>query len=354
MRLLIIGVVLLAVGVSLSEYNRRTAVPSEPSAPAVVDAPPTKPTKPTLAPDVAALVEVQTPGPEVASAPPAEGLLAGLAAKGAAIDGFAPLLKGDFHARQLGAGYGFAVLAIDVGEGTALVRLEPGEPPALLTTRAARVTALLVDASTLFFAEGGHVFSMSARGEAPTSRALFPKATVTSLGVAGGDLLLAVVPTRGGPGAVLRLDPSDAVTVVASEQKAPSSIVVDGAEVFWLADGLWRGGVDGSFSARISEDAVGPLALDGGALVVGARDALWKMARSGGKPRVLAELQPTALAATSGLVTFADATGRLLRIAGGEPEVVATLGRTVDAVALGGPTSFILTSGTGGAALLAK
>jgi hypothetical protein len=364
MRFLVAGLVLILIGLTLTEYTRRNGAPSSETS-SGDDAKPGGKKKPALPPKVAKLLELSAPDLSEGGAPAeaTASLLASLKTEGPAVGGFSPLLSGDFHPRQLlASGFGYAVLAVDVGQGSALVRVESGTPAKALVTRARRITALTMDGSSLFFAEGSHVFATSARGETPLPRLGFKNAVVTSLAASGDDLVVTLMPADAadadGPvGAVVRIDAAGEVTLLAADQVRPRAVVTDGKEAFWLADGAWRAGLDGSFSSRLAEDAKEPLALDGDALVLGAKGELRRMSRAGGKQVTLAAADVAALVTSSGLVRYATAEtpARLFEVtAGAEPTLVTPFNGPVSALALGGTTLFVLSTDAAGATLLAK
>lgn len=358
MRFLVVGAVLLLIGLGLTEYTRRTEAP--PADESSAEETPGKKT-PKLPEKVAKLLELGTLDRNAPLAPTdaTTTRLAGLKSDAPPIGGLTPLLSGDFTVRQLRAGFGYAVAAIDVGSGSALIRLEPGAPAKPLVTRGKRITALTLDASTLFFAEGGAVFTVSSRGDGLSPRAHFPNGVVTAIAASGDNLVLAVVPA-GDEGAdqasaVVRLDAAGELTLLASNQTRPRALVTDGKEAFWLGDGLWRAALDGSFSSRLAEDVDGPLTLDGDALVAGAASEVRRMSRAGGKAQVLAPMKAAALVTSSGLVRFAtdESPARLFEVtAGAEPSLTATLAGPVSAMALGGTTLFVVSKDAAGATVL--
>jgi len=362
MRFLVAGLVLIVLGLTLTEYTRRRAAPDVETKADDGDAPAKK--KPKLPAKAASLLEVGPPDATPnAPADAAAALLATLKAGGPAVDGFTPLLAGDFKARQLRAtGFGAAILSVDVGDGSALFRLEPDAPPKLLLARARRITALTLDASALFFAEGGAVYASSSRGDAPQPRVSFTRAVVTSLAASGDDLVATVVPANAvdssdAVGAVVRIDAAGELSLLAMEQVKPRGVLTDGKEAFWLADGLWRAALDGAFSSRLAEGAQAPLALDGDTLVVGAKGEVRRLSRAGGKQQALAAVEASALVSSSGLVRFASAEtpAKLYQVtAGAEPTALTTLPGPVSAMALDGTTLFLLTTDATGVVLLAK
>lgn len=367
MRFLVAGLVLIAIGIGLTEYSRRTGKGAAAEVAKPDDAAsPGEPSKPKLPAKVAALLAV-APAPAddvLGAADEATQLLSTLKADAPPIGGFSPLLSGAFTARQVRAGFGYAVVAVDVGAGSALVRVEPGTPPKLVYALKRRLTALTLDASALFFADGARVFTASARGgEAPQARIAFREAVVTALAASGDDVVAAVMPkdqvdSDAAVGAVVRIDAQGDVTLLAADQARPRDVRTDGKEAFWVASGLWRAALDGSFSSRIAEGADGPLALDGEALVAAVGDEVQRLSRAGGKPQVLAPAKAAALVASSGLVRYAtdEAQARLFEVtAGAEPTLSATLAGPVSAMALGGTTLFVVsTDASGAAVLLAK
>jgi hypothetical protein len=360
MRLLIAGAVLIALGLSLAEYTRRAAAPSQ-SAGAQGDA---APAKKTLPPKLATLLELGAPDLNEPAAPvdAAQALVSGLTTDGDASSGFTPLLRGPFTVRHLRAGFGFAVLAVDVGDGSALVRVEPGVPAKVLAARARRITALTLDASTLFFAEGGRLFTLSARGDGLLPRAAFPNAIITSLVASGDDLVFtaspASQPDAAGASVVVRLDAAGELKALAEDQTAPGHLVTDGKEAFWLAGGVWRAALDGSFSSRIADEGDRVLALDGDALVVAAPGEVRRLSRAGGRAQALAPFAAAALVTSSGLTRLATAepNARLFEVTpGAEPILAATLPGPITALALGGTTLFAVSKdATGATVLLAK
>lgn len=359
MRFLLAGAVLIVLGLSLTEYTRRSAQPA--SSTTTEAAEDTTPKKKQLPPKLATLLELGTPdlAEPVAPADASLALLGTLKTDGAPIGGLTPLLTGDFTVRQLRAGFGYAIAAVDVGDGSALLRVEPGTPTKVIATRARRITALTLDASTLFFAEGGRVYTLSARGDGLLPRAVLPNATVTSLAASGDDLLLAVTPPgqadTSTEGAVVRLDAAGELTVLASDQARPRNLLTDGKEAFWLADGLWRAALDGAFASRIADGVQGPLVLDGDALVVGAKDEVRRLSRAGGKAQVLAPFTAAALVTSSGLTRLAtdEPAARLFDVTpGAEPTLSTTLTGPVSALALGGTTLFAVSKDAAGATVL--
>jgi hypothetical protein len=349
MRFLIAGLVLLALAVALTEYTRRTG--TKPTGDTAQDATGGGEKKPALPEKLAKLLETTSLESADEPFPPDAGaeFFASLKTGGAAVGGFSPLLAGNFQGRHLRAGFGYAVLSLDVGSGSSLVRLEPGSPPKPIAWRGRRITALTLDASTLFFAEGGHIFSTSSRGDAPPApRASFKNALVTALAASGDDVVAALVPAAApdaSDGAVVRIDAGGAVTLLASDQRRPRALVTDGKEAFWVAAGLWRAAMDGSFASRIAEGADGPLALDGDALVATFGGEVKRLSRAGGKSQTLAEAHAVALVASSGLTRYAtgESPPRLYEVtAGAAPTLAATLPGKVSAMALGGTTLFVL------------
>lgn len=359
MRLLLAGLACLLVGLGLTEYARRHPASADGGPAAAPSAPPPRPQATT------ALLALG-PAEAMTSAPTAP--FAALVAQGQAlVDGFSVAATGPFAARELRGGFDAALFVMDLEGGSAVVRAAPGQPPRVLLAREAPITRLVVDGSTLFFAEGGLIASTSTRGdEGLTVRARFANAVVTGLAASGDTVVAALVPPGTGPasaapvGAVVRLDASG-VTLLAADQVAPRAVVTDGKEAWWLAGqpaALWRGALDGAFSAQLAADVAEPLVLDGDALVHRAVAAsgpeLRRVGRAGGNLQTLATRNPEWLAAASGLVRFTEG-GALYEVTpGSEPTLRATFPGAAQGVALGGTTLFVLVREGGASHLYAK
>ncbi len=368
MRFLVAGLVLLAFGIALTEYTRRTGGTAPAS---TTEQAPGTPGKPALPKAVSALLETLPAGDDAPVAPDAFSAKLEVPQAPAA-GGFQALAGGDFVARELRGGFGAALFVMDVGGGSALVRAAPGEKPQVLLARQGRIDALAVDGSTVFFSEGGLVASTHARGdEAATVRVRFKNARVTSLATAGDTVVATLMPASADPvstdavGAVVAISGEGEVSLVASEQVRPRDVQTDGKGCFWVAgfpSGLWRGALDGAFSSQLSDRAEGPLALDGDAVlfraVQGSGTELRRVARAGGRMETLATADVAWHVVSSGLVRFVT-TGAPAKVfdvtQGAEPTELAAVPGAARGLALGGSSLFLLTgTDEGGAVLLAK
>lgn len=370
MRLLVAGLVLLAFGIGLTEYTRRTGGPAAARGDASGGA--KTPGRPALPKGVAALLETLPPGEDEPVAPDA--FSAKLATPHDVPGGgvFQGVAGGDFVARELRGGFNAALFVMDVGPASALVRAALSEQPQVLLARKGRIDALAVDGSTVFFSEGGVVAATHARGSEPvTVRARFKNARVTSLGTAGDTVVATLMPASADPlstdpvGAVVAISSTGEVQLVAGEQVRPRDVQTDGKQCFWVAgypSGLWRGALDGSFSSQLSDRAEGPLALDGDGVVFravqGSGTELRRVARAGGRLETLATAEVAWHVVSSGLVRFVTA-GEPAKVfdvtQGAEPTPLAEVPATARGLALGGTTLFLLTgTDAGGAVLLAK
>jgi hypothetical protein len=369
MRFLIAGLVLLAIGISITEYTRRNPPKkdgdSTPTAETPADPGPKKPKWPAA---VATLLELDEKGSEPSSASPELAALLSVPTD-APLSGFAPAAGGAFSARHLSGGFGAALFVIDAQGKSGVVRAAAGEAPKLLFSRDTPVTALDVDGSTLFFASGGLVAETLARGgEGLTVRARFKNATVTSLAAAGDVLLLTVMPKSADPmsgdavGAVVALTGSGELSLVASEVVRPRGAQTDGKDAWWIAGekgALWRGALDGAFSTQLADTAEEPLVLDGDTLYfkapLGTGVELNRVGRAGGNQQALITAEVAHLTATSGLIRFTTtgAGGGLLELtSGSEATKVLELPASSRGVTVGGTTLFLLTQGDDGRSVL--
>lgn len=357
MRMLAAGLALLLLAVGLAEYARRhpTAAADAALAGAAVTA---RPPDPLLATEAAPAD--QGAGDAAAWA----GLLEVPA--GPTPRGFTAVAQGRFAARQLRGGFGAVLFLADIPQASALVRAAGGEAARVVAARVGHVTALHLDGSTAFFAEGGTVLSTGARGGEPvTVRVRFARAVVTSLWAVGDTVYVTLRPaaqpegSEEATGAVARVESDGQVSLVAGAQVSPRAVTADGTEVYWVAGAspaVWRAPRDGSFAAKVAGEAAGPLALDGdGLLFRGTDEALWRVPRAGGAPVAVAPPGVRDFLAVSGLVRFTTSAGVFEVTAGSAPrELLATpaapLGLTV-----AGTSLYVLTAPQpGSAAVLLK
>ncbi len=354
MRFLLVGLALLALAVGLTEYDRRHP-------PAASDAPEHGPAaKPELPASVKTLLATASPAPDVPGpAALVQEVQSKLKPANAVVGGFTTVMTADLPARELRGGFGAVLFVVDLNGASAIVRAVAGESPKVVAARTGRVTAMQVDGSTVFFAEGGRVLSMSARGdEAPVVRVAFTGAKVTSLAPSGDTVFVTLMPVGPDPeGVVAKVESGGTVSLIASEQLTPHAVVADGKDVFWLAgasSSLFRAPVDGSFTSRLVEGAEGPLALDGDALVVGAGGELKRTSRAGGTPVVLAKGPVEAISASSGLVRYLANGGVYEVTAGAEPTELLKTNGTPTGVALGGTSLYVLVAADQTSMLFAK
>lgn len=371
MRILIAGLVALAIGVGLTEYQRRH--PAKTGATETSGATDAEPgaKKPKHPKAVAALLETEPGGTDAPTASPELAALLSTPA-GDAVAGFKPIATGTVQARELRGGFGAALFVVDAAGKSGLVRASPGEAPRLLFSRDEPISALAVDGSTVFFAAGGLVGSTHARGAEPVAvRTRFKRALVTSIASAGETVVVTLMPQGVDPlstdavGAVASLDSAGEVTLIAQDQVRPRAAHTDGKDAYWVAgfpSGLWRGALDGAYSSQLADAAEEPIALDGDGVYfrapLGTGPELRRVGRAGGNLQTLAQVDVSQLVASSGLVRFttAGAQPRLLEVtAGAQPSELMPLTGRAQGLALGGTTLFLLTATDDGrAVLLAK
>lgn len=372
MRFLLAGLACLALGIGLTEYNRRHASKTDTTSTEPAD--PTSPgakKKPKYPRAVAALLETDTAGTDTPTASPELAALLSVPA-GSAGGGFAPIAGGGFSTRELRGGFGAALFVMEVNGKSGLVRASPGDQPKLLFSRNGTIGALAVDGSTVFFSDGGLVASTHARGGEPVVvRARFKNAVVTSLASSGDLVVVTLMPAGVDPlstdavGAVAAISSEGEVTLIAQEQVRPRAAHTDGKDAFWIGgfpSGLYRGALDGAFSSQLSDKAEEPIALDGDGVFFrspqGTGPELRRVGRAGGNMQTLATADVGFLVASSGLVRFATigAGAKLMEVtAGAEPTEVMPIAGSPRGLALGGTTLFLLTtSDDGKSVLLAK
>ena len=365
MRFLIAGLVCLAIGISLTEYTRRNP-PGATASSTTDDGAKTDDAakKPKWPKAVATLLELDAAGTDTPGNSPELAALLTVPTD-APIAGYAPTVGGAFVAHHLSGGFGAALFAMESGGKSALVRVASGEPAKLLFSRNAPITALDVDGSTVFFAEGGLVGATLARGgEGITVRARFKNATVTSLSASGDTLVMTVLPKGTDPastdavGAVVSLSGSGELSLIASELVRPRGAQTDGKDAWWLAgspSALWRGALDGAFTSQLADLADEPLVLEGDALYyrapLGTGVEVKRIGRAGGGLQTIITADVSQLAVSSGFIRVATqgAGAALLEvIAGSDATKVLDLPATARGLAIGGTTVFLLTQGDDG------
>jgi hypothetical protein len=336
MRFFVSGLVLIVIGIGLTEYNRRH--PSE----FTPKGEPAKkvPTAPVAPPTMTALIARDPVTADAAG--PLEAFTAELQAMAvtgaAAVEGFTPVLKGAIKARDLKAAGDGAVLLLEKNGQTALVHLSAQGVAKALTVRTAPVAALWFDVKDqrLVWGEDASVKSISVEGGEVKTVATFTRALVTSVAASGGAVLVALVPKDGDPfsadpnGAVALLDGAD-TRLLALDQIRPRELAFDGGdECFFVSgypSGLTRAALDGSFTSRIVERADGPVALEADGVTYRfpqtSGPELRRAARGGGATKTLARVDVEWLAVRGGVARYTT-TGfapRLYEVkAGDEPK----------------------------------
>ena len=351
MRLLIAGLVCLALGIGLTEYFRRH--PTEKTE-APADGAPAGKKKPKLSSAQEKLLTTAPPGSEPRERAPE--LQALLQTPGTdSLEGFVPVATGKFEARELRGGFGAALFVMDVQGASAVVRAAQGEPAEVILSRKGRIDALAVDGSTVFCSAEGVVLQLYARGDEPlTVRARFPNARVTSIAAAGDTLVLTLVPRDGdGEGLVVALDNDGAPTVLGKDQTQPRAARTDGKDAYWVSGetpALWRGALDGAFASQLIEPADSPLALDGDGVYyrapLGTGTELRRVGRAGGKLQTLITADVGYLAVSSGLIrvaTMGQGAGLLELTGADQAKKLLDLPGTARGLAIAGNTLYLLT-----------
>lgn len=355
MRTLLAGLVCLAIGIGLTEYQRRHPKKTDGTEEKTPEKKPAKATLPLLETDAAGS---DTPGP-------GSELQALLETPAPGDDKFPVIAKGKFEARSLKGGFGAALFIIEAGGKAGVVRAASGEPAKVIFTRPG-LDALAVDGSTVFFAEGGLIGSTHARGEeGVTVRARFKNATVTSLAASGDTVVATLIPKGSDPlstdgvGAVVSINAEGAVSLIAQDQVRPRGARTDGKGAYWIAGyppKLWRGALDGAFSSELYDTAEEPLQLDGEVVYfrapLGSGPELKRIGRAGGNLQTIATADVKALAVSSGLVRYATPEKLFEVTSGAEPTELLTLTGSPRGVAVGGTTLFVLTQSDDGTATL--
>ena len=197
MRFLVVGLVLIGIGIGLTEYARRHPGPSATAATAPgakkkgQTAAATAPTMKALMETVKA--EADAPGDRAAF----EAALQKLASAEKS-NAFSTLLAGQFTVRELVSGEAFAVAVAGAGTHLGLIRFSAREPVTVVAARTAPVTAVAIDGSTVVWAEGSRVYS-AAQGREVAVLVQLANASVASLAASDGAIYAALVPKEGDP-----------------------------------------------------------------------------------------------------------------------------------------------------------
>jgi hypothetical protein len=345
------GLVLLLLAVGLAEYARRHPLSHEAAVSAGAVSTP--------------LLDTEAAGTDDGAAPPGAwpGWLS--SGGGAGPAGFVTVVQGPFSGRLLQGGFGAVLFVADAAGASALVRAAAGEGARLVAARKARVTALYLDGSAAFFAEGGVVLSTGARGDEPVVvRARFTRAVVTSL-AAVGDTVYVTLRPKGAPedsdeatGAVARIEHDGQVALVAGNQVSPRAVAADGKDVLWIAGApptLWRSPRGAAYASKVASDAAGPLALDGdGVLYRGAAGGLWRVPRAGGTSTEVVASSVQDFLALSGLTRFTTSGGVFEVTAGEAPRSLLATTSAPAGLALAGTSLYVLTGTASQSTLLAQ
>ncbi|MCU0697687.1 MAG: hypothetical protein MUC96_14265 [Myxococcaceae bacterium] len=367
MRFLVTGLVLILVGIGVTEYVRRH--PSEASKAAKSGAKKVA-NAPVAPPTMKALIETAAPpadsaGDAQAFAPTVEALVA---SGGDAVAGFSPVLRGQVKARELKPAGDGAVLVLEKNGSSALVKVPASGAPVVLTVRTTNVATVIVDGEQVVWAEGGQVKSLPLAGGEVKTHVSFTRALVTSLAARGSKLVVSLVPKDGDPfssepnGAVAFVDGDD-VTLIATEQIRPREVLFDGKdEAFFVAgypSGLTRAALDGSFTARIAERADGPVALEPDGITwrypQASAPELKRGARAGGAVKSIARVDAEWLAVHQGTARYTT-TGIAPRLYEGKPDAepteLASIKGVVKGLAWNGTKTWLLTADDDGVVTL--
>ncbi|MBL9039238.1 MAG: hypothetical protein JNG84_12030 [Archangium sp.] len=359
MRFLVAGLILIAVGVSMAEWLRRNPIDAKAGADAA-------PKVTALSEPMKALIATGAPGPEVAA--DANGFIA--AVKSLEVndtgDGFVTRLRGECSVRALASGKDFAVAVVAVKDLTGLVKVPAMGDVSVLSVRPAAVSAVAVDGATVWWAEGGQLWSVGADG-VPRRSVTFTAAGIAAVAARGDEVLAVLVPRDGDPfsteptGAVVRIRGKD-VSVVVGELVRPHDALLAGDDVFFVAgypSGLMRASLDGAFSARIAERADGPIAFDGDGVVhrfpQSNAPEVRRVARAGGSLVTLLRGDADWLVAAAGLTHYTSTgIGARLHVVrpGAEARDVLKLEGAPRGLALAGDRVVVATLGDDGATRL--
>lgn len=368
MRFLVAGLVLIVVGIGLTEYTRRH--PSEDKKAGTEKAKKVK-SAPTAPPTMTALIETVAAAPDAAAPADSFDLAGLLTSTGDVTPGFSPLLRGAVKARELHGTADGAVMVLEKSGATALVRIPASGAPTVLTVRTTAISTVSFDPkdNRLVWGEGGTVKSIAAAGGEVKTHIAFTRALVTSVASHGGLVVAALVPRDGDPfaadpnGAVVSIDDGEA-KLIATEQIRPREVLYDGKdEAFFVAgypSGLTRVALDGSFTARIAERADGPVALEPGAITYRFPQAsspeLKRGGRSGGSLKTVARVDVEWLAVQNGVVRYTT-TGIAPRLFESKPDdeagvELAAIKGVVKGLAWTGEKTWLLTADDDGVVTL--
>jgi hypothetical protein len=245
--MVVTGLVLIVLGIGLSEWSRRH--PGDKPAPTA--APKPKPAAELTPEELTATESLADLGADTEGLRNADAELEAQAKSVAlpeqvATPGARAVLGGSLFARNALAHGNAVFLVIEEGkQGTkqTVVRFTSTDLPKALAVHRPGITALAADAARLFWAEGGSIFSTdSSLGGTAKGLTRFPSARVTSLAAKGSALVATLVPKDVDPfssdpvGAVVSISVADGkVALLAAKQSRPSEASTDGAHAAWIA-----------------------------------------------------------------------------------------------------------------------
>ncbi len=305
MRFLIAGLVMIGLGIGLSEWSIRH--PPEKSASKDSGAP--KETEKPKAVSLEQLLVSESCGAEVRDGSVMTAVEARLKVvtekPGVAPDGTTALMGNEVF-RGLAAHEKRAFVVVEEGKAgvqQGVLGIGPAGGIAVTGNRQG-ISAISAWERTVYWAEEKGVFARTDGGDgAPRCLVRLPNAKVTALAVHGESLVLAVVPKGTDPfstdpvGAVLAVTPGrEGVVVLATKLQRLSEVLTDGKRAFWVSgypSGVQAAALTGdSTPSELAARGGGPLALAGDALIyrlttTGAPE-LMKVALAGGEPVSLA------------------------------------------------------------------
>jgi hypothetical protein len=350
MRLLVSGLVLLALSISVSEYVTRTRKPVGNKMDSLSKAPlPVEPKKnqpPKLPPEVASLLTISASN-DVPIQKPKDSFLSLLTANQESPPTFKGVGAGRFSARQLSGGFGWAVFLADAQNETAIVRVSENEKPDIVLVWPWHIDELWVDGSTLFFSSQNAIYSKPARGDESVHLvARFSQGAIVHFAVASDGVVVALTDAAKKTNTVIaRVDADKNVIPLATDVPKVDALVSDAKEVFWLAKGdLFHAPLDGTFSSRLAEGVNAPISLEAKSLVTNSKTGMQRIMRDSGETEHLNEATPNVLSSSAGTVRYPE--GPILFELRREAQAIplGTFKDSISGVAIGGTTLFVLTN----------
>ncbi len=307
MRFLVVGVILLALGIGASEYLRRNPSPDNDTSTA-------SKTEATAAGNLLETAAVdQGPGRAGDAALFGQGLVS---SSGSGQTVFASGVS----VRAVAQHRAGPLLLLERNRQFALATIDDSAAVQVLSVRKESVGALAADNDTVYWAEGGVVLTIRLGSNEAKPLVRFSKATVSAISAQAGTLVVALRPTNADPfateanGALVSIDASLKVKLVAGEQSRAHDVVIDQGEVFWVAGypaALNRSPLDGSFTARIAERADSPIAVSGDTVIFrypeGSVPELRRVAKAGGNAETLDAVDVEAVSVHAAKTAYASA-----------------------------------------------